>query len=175
MATLVGIKSKIHFLARLNPKIWDVIPKQPFPFSNAHIDLMVADVVKNAATLVEDKKLAKELAALSKEMARGAGNAVVASWEPGDDICPPWPFPWPGPWWRQVEGPHPDPWKAVTGAEQIELAHALTQLAGLTTSKEFNTQLKAVATGMARGVASSLADEFERCGTVPRRPFPRPR
>lgn len=177
MATLVGIKSKIQFLARLNPKIWDVIPKRPFPFSNAHMELMVADAVKNASALVADKKIGKELRAFSRSMAESAGTSIVASWEPGDDICPPWPWPWPGPWpWLgDAEGPHPDPWKPVAAAEQIELAHALTQLAGLTSSKEFNGQLKSFATQIAGSAVNSLVADFERCGTVPRRPFPRPR
>jgi hypothetical protein len=72
-------------------------------------------------------------------------------------------------------GPRPEPWKSVSAAEQIELAHTLTQLAGLTTSKEFNTLFKALATDIAGSAAGRLSDEFERCGTVPRKPIPRPR
>lgn len=176
MATFKGIRSKAEFIGFLNPKAWDaVIPKTPFVFSNAHVDLMVADVVKNASTLVADKKIGKQLLVLSKEMAGQSSNAVVASWEPGDDICPPW-WPWPGPppWW-DVFGPSPDPWKTISAADQIDIAYTLTKLSGLTTSKEFNVALKSAATQIARGVASTLTDEFERCGTVPRRPFPRPR
>ena len=28
----------------------------------------------------------------------------MAPWEPGDDICPPWP------WWKHWPGPPPPPW-----------------------------------------------------------------
>lgn len=176
MATFKGIRSKAEFIGYLNPKAWDaVIPKTPFVFSNAHVDLMVADAVKNASTLVADKKIGKQLLALSKQMAEQSGNAVVASWEPGDDICPPWPWPWPGPRWNEIFGPQPDPWKAITAADQIDIAYTLTKLSGLTTSKDFNTALKSMATQVARGAASALVEEFEKCGTVPRKPFPRPR
>ena len=175
--TLTGIRSKAESIAHLNPKAWELVePHGQFVFSNAHVDLMVADVVKNASTLVADKKISRDLRALSKEMAQTAGNAVVASWEPGDDICPPWPWPWPGPRpWFEVVEPEPSPWKPIATAEQIELAHILTRLSGLTTSKEFNVALKAAATQIARGAVSSLADDFEKCGTVPRKPFPKPR
>lgn len=172
--TLTGIRSKAEFIAYLNPKAWELVdPHGPFVFSNAHVELMVADVVKNASALVADKKMSRELLALSKEMAQTAGNAVVMSWEPGDEICPPWP--WPGPRPRLRAGPDPVPWKPVAAAEQIELAHILTHLSGLTTSKEFNVALKAVATQIAVGAAGALAAEFEKCGTVPRKPFPKPR
>lgn len=179
MATLKGIRTKAEFIGYLNPKAWDAVkPNIPFVFSNAHVDLMVADVVKNASTLVGDKKIGKQLLALSKEMAEKSSSAVVASWEPGDDICPPWwpwPWPWPGPRGIDVVDPEPVPWKTIGAAEQLDLAYTLTKLSGLTTSKEFNVALKSAATQIARGAASTLADEFERCGTVPRRPFPRPR
>jgi len=136
---------------------------------------MVADAVKNASTLVADKKIGKRLLALSKQMAEQSGNAVVASWEPGDEICPPWPWPWPGPRWTDFADPEPVPWKAIGAADQIDIAYTLTKLSGLTTSKEFNVSLKSMATQIARAAASTLIDEFERCGTVPRKPFPRPR
>lgn len=177
--TLTGIHSKAEFLAHLNPKAWELVePHGPFPFSNAHIDLMVADVVKNASTLVTDKKIGRELRTLSKEMAQVAASALVGSWEPGDDLCPPWrwPWPWPGPGPGPVlADPEPFPWKNIAAATQIELAHVLTQLSALTTSKEHNVALKSAATQIARGAVRTLTEEFEKCGSVPRRPFPRSR
>lgn len=174
---LTGIRSKAEFIAHLNPKAWEAVePRGLFPFSNAHIDLMVADVVKNASALVGDKKIGRELLALSKAMAQSAGSALVTSWEPGDDLCPPWPWPWPGPGpGFGLADPDPCPWKIIVAAEQIELAHILTHLSGLTTSKEHNVALKSAATRIARGAVGTLADDFEKCGSVPRKPFPRPR
>lgn len=175
MANLSHVRSKIEFLATLNPKIWDVIPKAPFAFSNAHMELMVADAVKSVGAAITNKALSKEILEFSKVMAKQAGASVVASWEPGDEICPPWPWPWPGPrpwpWFRGVD-PEPHPWKPVLAAEQIELAHDLTMLAGLTTSKEYNGALKGLASKLAGVAANTMLEEFERCGTVPRKPFP---
>jgi hypothetical protein len=62
----------------------------------------------------------------------------------------------------------------VDSATQIELAQVLNHLSGLTANPESNAALKVLATGIARGAASQLADDFERCGTKPRVPFPRP-
>ena len=180
---LTGIRSKADFIGMLNPKAWDAVkPHTPFVFSNAQVELMVADVVKQVATAVADRTLGKKCLELSHRMAAQATSSIATSWEPGDEICPPWPWPWPGPspWgptpnpWGQA-GPDPQPWVPISSAEQVELAHILTHLSGLTTSKEFNADLKSVATGLVRGVASKLADDFERCGTVPRKPFPKPK
>ena len=52
MAYLTNIHSKLDLIARLNPKAWDVNPPQfrvQFPFSDPHVELMVADVVKKKA------------------------------------------------------------------------------------------------------------------------------
>ena len=177
MTLLSKIRSKADFIISINPKAADALkPHGPLVISNAHIELMVADIVKLAASGIADKQLATKTLSLSKKMAEASSSALVGAWEPGDELCPPWwPFPWPGPGPSPLDlftGPRPEPWKNVAAAEQIELAHVLTHLAGLTTSKDFNVALKGLATEMARGVASQLADEFERCGTVPRKPLP---
>ena len=39
--------------------------------------------------------------ALSKTMAKQGAASMVSSWEPGDDICPPWRWPHPRPWSSQ--------------------------------------------------------------------------
>jgi hypothetical protein len=179
MSNLSLIHSKGDFIGSLNPKAWDAVkPHTPFVFSNAFVELMVADTVKQVGAAVADRELGGKVVALSKRMAVEATGAVAASWEPDDDICPPWPWPWPGPWvqltephpepWRQHADPLPIPWKPIGAAVQIELAHVLVRLSGLTTSKEFNGELKSMAGQLVKGVAGRLADEFEKCGTVPR-------
>jgi len=176
MANLSKVRSKAQLIGTLNPKAWDALkPKHSFPFSDATIELFVADAVKEASVLIADKQLAKETFKLSQKMGETASRSMVASWEPGDDICPPW-WPWPGPrpWWEDMFNPEPQPWKVVELAEQIEIAHILTNLSGLTMNKDFNVALKSIATGIAKGAASRLVDDFERCGTIPRKPFPRP-
>jgi hypothetical protein len=183
------IHSKAVFIATLNPKAWEVVgggPGGKFAFSDAHIELLVADVVKSVGATLSDRKLGKKVYDLSRKMATQASQALVSSWEPGDELCPPWRWPWPGPWplkdllndpepepWKQL-GPTPNPWMEISSAEKVGLAYVLTQLSGLTTSKEFNQALKGVAMEIATDAAKTMADDFERCGTVPRKPFPKP-
>ena len=146
-----------------------------FHFSNAYVDLLVADVVKEVGAVLADKALSKSALELSKKMAVSAGTALTSAWEPGDDICPPWRGPGPRPnWWTTVVDPEPSPWHMLNSAAQVELAHLLVHASGLTSSAEYNTSLKSLATSVARGAASALADDFERCGTKPRPPLPNP-
>jgi hypothetical protein len=177
MANLSRIRSKAELIGTLNPKAWDAVkPKVPFVFSNAHVELLVADVVRSVAAEIADKAIAQDVLALSQAMAKSAFAAMVAAWEPGDEVCPPWPWPspWPGPWpWVDRGSSDPAAWKPVAPAEQIEVAHILTQLAGLTTSREFNAALKAAAARLAERNAPALAAAFKRCPTAPRRPFRR--
>jgi hypothetical protein len=165
------IRSKLDLIASLNPKAWDVNPPQFFPFSNAHVELMVADTVKTAAAAISNKSLAKRAADLSKQMASAATQAMVASWEPGDDLCPPWPWPWPGPRPHWADGPSPEPWKEIDAAVQVEIAHSLVKLATLTTSKEFNKELKDLGSALAADAAGSLAAGFARTANAPRKAF----
>jgi hypothetical protein len=172
MANLSLVRSKRDLIVALIPEAADAVhPHGPRGVTNTFVDLLIADVAKEISAGLTDRTLQKKTLEFSRKMATQATGSMVASWEPGDDICPPWPFPWP----LGTMGPRPEPWKSVSAAEQIELAHTLTQLAGLTTRKEFNTQLKALATDIAGAATGRLADEFERCGTVPRKPIPRPR
>jgi len=179
---LSTIHSKADFIVMLNAGASDAVhPHEPFVFSNAFVELLVADVVKNIAPALADKALGKKSLELSQRMAGQASKLITESWEPGDEICPPWPWPGPRPWgphpqtWRQFANPEPSPWKPIRSAEQIELAYVLTRLSGLTMSKEFNADLKSLATEVARGAAGKLAADFEDCGTVPRKPFPKPK
>jgi len=176
VANLSRIRSKADFIGTLNPKAWDAVnPQTPFVFSNAHVELLVADAVKSVAAAITDKSLAREVMALSKTMAKQAGAALTSSWEPGDDLCPPWPWPWPGPYpWFDLVDPDPHPWQPIRAAEQLDLAYLLTNLAGLTAIKEHNATLKSLGTKLARVAIATMADEFESCATAPRQPFSRP-
>jgi hypothetical protein len=170
------IRSKADLIATLRPEAWDVNPPQNFPFTNAHVELLVADALKSAVPAIANKAFARRAGELSKRMAGGATTAMMAGWEPGDDICPPWPWPrpWPGPWpWEDVAGPRPEPWKEVPSAIQIDVAHSLIKLSALTTSKEFNKELKSLAAEIATEAVGSLADEFARNASVVRKPFKR--
>ena len=147
------------------------IPNWEDPGWGHYGELALADAVKQLSSVISDKKLSGKVFGISQKMAKEATAGMINGWEEGDDICPPWrpfpPFPpVPDPW------PGPFPWKEIASAEQIRVANILTQISGLTISKEFNQALKSVAAEVVRGAANKLADDFERCGTVPR---PKPR
>ena len=173
MANLGQIRSKADFIGKLNPKALDALkPHTPLVFSNAYVELLVADVVRSVAGAIANKAMAKEVMELSRGMAQQAATSLTASWEPGDELCPPWPWPWPGPWVPVAE-PEPVPWKVISAAEQLELAYTLTKLAGLTVSKEINGALKGAGVKLAGLAMGTMMEEFEKCGTVPRKPFPK--
>lgn len=173
MSNLALIRSKADFIASLNPKAEDAVhPHTPFVFSNAHVELLVADVVKHVGAALADKALSRNVLDLSQKMAKQASASLLSALDADDELCPPWRIgPVPRPLF-DVSGPSPEPWQRISSAEQIELAYTLTHLSGLTTSAEFNTSLKGLATSIARSAAAQLADDFERCGTKPRIPFP---
>jgi hypothetical protein len=168
---LQHIHSKADFIGALLPQAQDAVHPHTF-FPNALVELYVADVVKHVGASLSDKTLSKHVLELSKKMAGVAASAAAAAWEPGDEICPPYPFPFPH---LDIGGPQPEPWVEVNAAVQIELAHVLIRLAGQTSNAELNRELKGVATQIAHGSAGALADDFEKCGTKPRQPLPGPR
>ena len=176
MSNVALIGAKLQFLAQLDPRRWEAgHPQVPFPISDAHVDLLVADTVKLVAGQLTDKGLAERTLELSREMGKAAMAALVNAWDPGDELCPPWrrPIPWPGPWpWSEVSEPDPEPWEPIAAATQVQLAFVLTNLAAITTSERFNASLKSLSVGLARNAGTRLVDDFERCGNQPRKPFP---
>jgi hypothetical protein len=173
MASLAHVRSKADLIGTLNPKAWDAVnPHGPFPFRDGFVELLVADAVKATSTLVAAPAVAKKVLALSQQMAQKGTGSLVAGWEPGDDICPPWP--WPPILRGPIPPPPPEPWKSLASATQVEVAHMLSQLSALTSSKEFNHSLQTLAVEVARGGVENLMEDFERCGTVPRKPIPLP-
>ena len=70
MVNFSRIHSKADLIGSLNPKAWDAVnPHTPFVFSNAHVDLMVADAVKSVAVAITNKTLSREVMDISKEPA----------------------------------------------------------------------------------------------------------
>lgn len=173
--------SKAQLIGQLNPQAWDAIhPHSPFVFADAHVELLTADLVRQISAALPDAGLRERVFGLSQAMARSAASGLVSSWEPGDEICPPWPFPWPFPrvqdWFRDIEQafkPQPVPWQPIAAAETVQLAHLLSHAAGLTSDATFSRSLLEVATAVAASAARTLVDEFEKCGTKPRPKFPK--
>src|SRR5262245_20231924 len=135
------ILEKVSFLHGLIDPNWvDGNPGQPGPiFRTAISDYVVAGLLRDISGNLQDRDLATKVHNIGKELVAGSSHGLAASWEDGDDICPPWPWPRGGPRPRGddlVTGPQPDPWLEHTtpAMNDIVLAHALRQLASLTTS-----------------------------------------
>ncbi len=93
---------KVDILKHFHPEWVDGGPGQPGPLlSKSMRDFLVSGVIRDMAGLVGDRVVARELRGVAQGMAKAAVGGLLAGWEEGDDLCPPWRFPVPGP------GPHP--------------------------------------------------------------------
>ena len=177
----VALLSKIQLVGAINPAAWDaLIPHSHFVFTDAHVNLLAADLVRQISTQLTDRGLRDRAFSVSQQMARSAATGLAASWEPGDELCPPWRWPFPHPHHLDLLalleenlGPQPQPWKTLAAAEQVQLAYQLTQVAALTSEASFSQELLHLATNVATAASRTMLDEFERCGTKPRPKFPK--
>ena len=99
--------AKIAFVQAIKDPEWvDGGPGLPGPpqFSKAATSYMLALLVRDISSNLNDRAIAEKLYAVGKGMAHGAAGGLVAGWEEGDDLCPPWWWPWP------KAGPQPEPW-----------------------------------------------------------------
>jgi hypothetical protein len=176
------ILAKINYIHGLIDPDWvDGGPGQPGPLINeAIVDYMVAGVLRDIGKSVSHKEVKQQVLRLSKGMVERSSAGLVAGWELGDDICPPWPwprpkpFPWPFPWpWP---GPDPDPWwDTMKGAmNDVVLAQGLRSLARLTSDKSFSADIAGLSETLVQESLSQVYDDF--CGTPvkPRIPKKRP-
>ena len=164
------ILQKVAFLhLTINPDFVDGNPGQPGPiFRTAIADYVVAGLLRDISRLVKDKEKAGAIHAIGRELAAGASGGLVAGWEDGDDLCPPYRFPFP---------PRPEPWQSFFTAQpevlrvehfgpnmtDIVVAHVLRQLASMTSSERANAAMQEIGQSMVKGASSQLFDEY--CGT----------
>lgn len=179
------VLEKMSFLQVLEKRDWiDGGPHPMYRVSSAMYEVMLAQVVRNIAPLLQNRMFGKQLHELGHEMVRQASHGVVAGWEDGDDICPPWR----GPHWWQF-GTVPDTAPALGGegldlqasalldelpggVRDVALATAIRAAARLTSDEKSSAALKALGEQIVEGVAgkSALFDDY--CGTpvTPRPP-----
>ncbi len=169
------ILAKVDYIHGLIDPDWvDGNPGQPGPLINeAIVDYMVAGMLREIAKSVSHKEIKQHIARLSKSMVERAAAGLVAGWEPGDDLCPPWPpIPIPIPW----PGPDPVPWwDTLTGAmDDLVLAQGLRSLARLTSNKSFSADIAGLSESLVKESLGRAYDDF--CGTPvkPRIPKKRP-
>ena len=102
---------KINFLGKINPKIFDIIPKYDIKISAAMREYMAATLVREMAHQVGDDRMKAELLSAGKAMVEFASKGLISAWEEGDDLCPPWPWPFPFP--NPQPEPDPIPWRVA--------------------------------------------------------------
>lgn len=170
------ILEKVNYLRGvLDPNTVDGNPGQPGPiFSTAIANYVVAEILRDISANLKDKTVATQVRSIGKELAAESSKGLIAGWEDGDDICPPYhlhfPFPKPGPgpdpWQTLVQlMPRPEPWlnDATPALNDVVLAVAIRQLASLTTSDTASAALKQAGETIVKGASGRIFDEY--CGT----------
>jgi hypothetical protein len=170
------ILQKVAFLhATINPDWVDGNPGQPGPiFRTAIADYVVAGLLRDISRLLPAKEAAGSVRAIGRDLAASASGGLVASWEEGDDLCPPYPFPFPHQW-QFVVTPQQEALRVEhfgPAMTNIVLAYALRQLASLTSSERASVAIQQVGQDLVKGASSQLFDEY--CGT-PVKPHVQPR
>ena len=175
------ILQKVAFLhGMIDPSWIDGNPGQPGPiFRIALNDLVVAELLRDISVNLHDRELAPKLHNIGKELVSISSQGLAAGWEDGDDNCPPWFKGGPRPHGDTLTltSPQPEPWLEHTtpAMNDIILAHALRELASLTTSEKASNGIKQVGETIIKSQSSKLFDEY--CGTPvnPHVPVPKPK
>lgn len=135
----------LSYLARLNPKLWEIIHPHVPKVSVGTRDVMAAMIVKAIVPEVQDLRVARELQAVGKRLFTAGVKAM--NYE-DDDWCPTRP--------RPVLPTDPIPWVSIfSGLEEVMLnpqplppreqtyyGGLLTVLAEAVSSKEISTSLR---------------------------------
>ncbi len=173
------ILQKVSFLhGMIDPNQVDGNPGQPGPiFRTAIVDLVVAELLRDIGVNLQDRELAAKVHNIGKELVTGSSHGLTAGWEEGDDICPPFKV-GPRPHGDSVflTGPQPEPWleHATPAMNDIVLAHALRELASLTSSEKAGNEIRQLGETIVKAASSKLFDEY--CGTrVKHGPVPVPK
>jgi len=164
------ILQKVAFLHGLIDPSWiDGNPGQPGPgpiFRTSMSDLVVAELLRDISVNLHDRTLATNVHNIGKELVTSSSQGLTAGWEDGDDICPPWFKGGPRPHSEvSLTSPRPEPWlQHVTPAmNDIVLAHALRELASITSSEKASNGIRQAGETIVKAASSKLFDEY--CGT----------
>lgn len=177
------ILQKVSFLHGLIDPNWvDGNPGQPGPIFRAAIaDYAVAEILRDISLNLQDRDLATKVHNIGKELVTGSSRGLVAGWEDGDDICPPYKHPFPRPVGEEITAlltnPTPNEWleHVVPAMNDIVLAHALRQLASFTSNEKSSHAIRQAGETIVKSASSKLFDEY--CGTPvkPHAPAPLPK
>jgi hypothetical protein len=172
------ILQKVAFLHGLIDPSWiDGNPGQPGPiFRTAMTDLVVAELLRDISVNLHDRTLATNVHNIGKELVTSSSQGLTAGWEDGDDICPPWFKGGPRPHSEvSLTSPHPEPWlqHLTPSMNDIVLAHALRELASITSSEKASNGIRQVGETIVKSASSRLFEEY--CGTTVKIPVSGPR
>ena len=86
------ILEKVSFLKGLLDPNWvDGGPGQPGPvYRVAMADYVVAELARGISQNVSNQEIGARLLAVGKDLAAQSSAGMTASFDEGDDICPPW-------------------------------------------------------------------------------------
>ena len=182
------ILERVSFLRGvLDPNTVDGNPGQPGPiYRTAMANYIVAEILRDIGENLNDQTAATQVHGIGRELVTESSRGLVAGWEEGDGICPPWFNPHHGPH-GGPNPPGPDPpyrlleqdrvtlLNEVTPAmNDVILATAIRELACLTTHEKTSLALKQVGETLVKNASGKLYEEY--CGTrvKPRVPAPVP-
>lgn len=170
MKTSLVMQKVSFFHGMIDPSWVDGNPGQPGPIFRTSIsDYIVADLLRDISANLHNREFATKLHSIGKELVSGSANSLVADWDgeldPNGRILDPFFHPRP----KGVEGlvaaPQPEPWleHLTPSMNDIVLAHALRDLASLTSSEKASNAIKQAGEGIVKAANAKLYDEY--CGT----------
>jgi hypothetical protein len=141
----------LSYLARLNPRLWEIIHPHVPKVSIGTRDVMASMIIKAIVPEITDAKMAKELQAMGKRLFTSGTKSMSYD---DDDWCPtrprPIPYPDPIPWTSLFSGiedvmlnPQPLPPR-----EQTYYGGLLSVLAEAVSQKEIATSLQRIGTAL---------------------------
>jgi len=186
------ILQNVYFLrGALNPDWFDGHPGQPGPpIGPAISDYIVAGLLRDISLQLNNRELATTIHAIGKELASTSARSLAEDWDDKHLSFDFWlhiwrPDPWPEPWpidplsriahLLKTIAPRPEPWLSHTtpAMNDIVLAHALRELASLTSSEKASNAIKAAGEGIVKFASTRLFDEY--CATVVHHNLPAPK
>lgn len=180
MKTSLVVQKVSFFHGMIDPSWVDGNPGQPGPvFRTSVSEYIVADLLRDISANLKNHEFAAKLHSIGKELVSDSGKNLVADWEgeldPNGRVLDPFFHPRP----KGIEGldagPHPEPWleHLTPSMNDIVLAHALRELATLTSSEKASNAIKQTGEAIVKAATAKLYDEY--CGTTVKPHLPKPK
>ena len=180
MKTSLVVQKVSFFHGMIDPNWVDGNPGQPGPIFRTSIsNYIVADLLRDISANLHNRETSTKLHSIARELVSASARDLVADWDgeldPNGRPFDPFFHPRPRSLEGLTSGPQPEPWlEHVTPAmNDIVLAHALRDLASLTSSEKASAAIKQVGEAIVKTASSKLFDEY--CGTPVKPHVPKPK